>query len=341
MRLSDFVFDKGKGIFVSGQTDKTIHYRDGGEKYLYEVLSTAGDRGIFSRELQSAVKDWPSLYHFSPYRSTLLECLEIGNRTARVLELGAGCGAVTRWLGENFQEVIAVEGSLERTHLIHLRCSDLPSVKAYAANFFQIDPEPEFDLVTSIGVLEYSHVYHPRKGISPQEAALDLLRFAYRFLKEEGIFLLAIENKFGLKYFSGAREDHTGRRFEGIEGYPREHTAVTWSRRELSALLREAGFTALDFLLPFPDYKLPNTIVNDRFLQEPYFLHNWLAMPFPDRHPGERQMLFNESLAVRGLIQAGLLGELANSFLVLAYKGKKQEVTKRLMVDLDTWAVKY
>ena len=44
---------------------------------------------------------------------------------------------------------------------------------------------------------------------------------------------MAIENKLGLKYFAGCKEDHVGRMFEGIEGYKNTSGVETFSKREL------------------------------------------------------------------------------------------------------------
>ena len=64
-----------------------------------------------------------------------------GSRTARraLLELGAGCGAVTRWLGEHFENVDTVEGSLARAQVARERCRDLDGVRVAAANFFDLE----------------------------------------------------------------------------------------------------------------------------------------------------------------------------------------------------------
>ena len=56
-----------------------------------------------------------------------------------------------------------------------------------------------------------------RASDQPYSEFLKLLR---SFLKDGGRLLLAIENKMGLKYFAGAKEDHTGVLFDGMNGYP-------------------------------------------------------------------------------------------------------------------------
>ena len=39
------------------------------------------------------------------------------DRRARVLEVGCGCGAITRFLGEEFDQVTAIEGSERRAEI--------------------------------------------------------------------------------------------------------------------------------------------------------------------------------------------------------------------------------
>ena len=157
---------------------------------------------------------------------------------------------------------------------------------------------------------------------------------------DSGALVLAIENRLGLKYLNGAREDHSGRLFEGVQGYQRADTPVTFSARELRALLAEAGFAAAEFLLPFPDYKLARTIVNPAACADEHRIHNWLAGPAPDRGAERGPLLYNESLAVREVAEAGLLTDLANSFLVVAFPASRDASEAHLGLDLG-WAARH
>ena len=92
-----------------------IAYSDGDalEKGLLATLGQCRDISSSSEQLRGHIRDWPSEYHFSPVRHNLLRPFAIGSAT-RVLELGCGCGAMTRYLGERAASVVAVEGSALR-----------------------------------------------------------------------------------------------------------------------------------------------------------------------------------------------------------------------------------
>ncbi len=71
-----------------------------------------------------------------------------------------------------------------------------------------------------------------------------------RLLKPGGKILIAIENRLGLKYFAGCREDHVGREFAGIEGYPGIDFVETFSKPELEQMLQKTVFRSLSFIIP-------------------------------------------------------------------------------------------
>ena len=64
-------------------------------------------------------------------------------------------------------DVIAVEGDLQRATVARLRCHDLINVEFYCANFHELEYVRPFDIATLIGVLEYSHMYHPEYRDDP------------------------------------------------------------------------------------------------------------------------------------------------------------------------------
>jgi SAM-dependent methyltransferase len=339
LAVDDLVLHEDTGVLVLPRAGTAADYLDGAERYLLEALQSAGDVSLFSHELRLRVHDWASLYHLTPYRATILDALGLTARGAKVLELGAGCGAVTRWLGERFDTVHAVEGSLARARVARERTRDQDGVRVAAANFFDLDFANAYDLTTLVGVLEYSHLYHPEFRNDPWRAALSNLELVRGSLRDNGMLVIAIENKFGLKYLTGAHEDHAAKPFEGIVGYPSRSSAVTWSAAELEQMVHQAGFIGCDFYLPFPDYKLARTMIDASAADPSVYPANWVETPFPDRVTA-RTPFYNESLALREIVSAGLLRELANSFVVLAYNGDRDTVRARLGVE-DGWVARH
>lgn len=311
-----YTFDAIRRIWLRPATP-SMPYSDGddAESYLLSVLRNAKDVSSTSPEMAAAIRDWPSEYHLSPIRHNLLRLLELGP-AHRVLELGCGCGAITRFLGESGATVVAVEGSMRRAEIAAERCRDLSNVKVYCDNLIEFGTDEKFDYVTLIGVLEYAPQYIDSKA--PTGACLNQAR---SFLKEDGVLVLAIENQLGLKYFNGCAEDHTGIPYFGIHGLYGSDTPITFGRCELKSRLIAAGFGSTTFYYPFPDYKIPNLILTDECLNHPNFHPADLFHRIYSRdYTGSTRRSFHESLAWRPLIRNGLLPELANSYLVLARK---------------------
>jgi len=194
-----------------------IDYSDGieHEKFIKKILLQTNNLSSDSDELTEKVKDWTSEYHLSKKRSQLLKGF-LFDPSKRVLEVGCGCGAITRFLGENFNEVVSVEGTFARAELARLRTQGMESVNIINGPFQSIDFQKKFDLIICIGVFEYSSSF-----IDAKDPHDEVLRYFSEILSPDGIVLIAIENQFGLKYFSSSKEDHTSVMFDGIEGYPR------------------------------------------------------------------------------------------------------------------------
>lgn len=288
-------------------------YTDGGasEKYLAKVLKGARDLSSNSDELESHIKDWTSEYHLTRKRAQLLSGLNFP-RASRVLEVGCGCGAITRYLAETFDDVMSIDGSMERAKIARLRTRDLDTVSIVCAPFHDIRFTQKFDIIFCIGVLEYSASFIQAED--PYEAAI---AYFSDMLAPGGVLVVAIENQFGLKYFNGAREDHIGKPFEGIEGYHRWPRKVrTFGKVELQRRLKK-HFGSIRFLYPYPDYKVPDCILSEEFLASGSAGELVSQMRSRD-YAAPMRPLFDEELATLELSRNGHLDILAHSFLVLA-----------------------
>ena len=336
--INDFIYVKEDKYYKLSTSEVEFKYSDGveEEKYILNCVAEAEDRTSSSDELKLKIRDWSSKYHLSKERANILRAIEFRNkRTIKVLEIGGGCGAITRYLGEEFGEIDTIEGSPYRSKIISERCKDLQNVNVYCANLFEINLlENHYDLIVMIGVLEYSNVYSQIDN-DPVKSAQIVLELLKSSINKNGKIILAIENKFGLKYFSGATEDHTGIQFDSIMGYTKPNTPVTYSKKTLQEILIKSGFENQQWFYPYPDYKLPNVFVSESAeIDRSLYVHNWIDTPFLDSGKPYKT-LFDERLAIKEIYKSGLLGELSNSFLVVAGKEEKLPEQQWLIKKLN------
>lgn len=252
---------------------------------------------------------WPVLYHLSPQRENLLEWFPFEPQS-NVLEIGAGCGALTGLLCNKVNKVTAVELSKKRSLINAYRNKDKSNLEIIVGNLNDINFNERFDYITLVGVLEYAG-----KFTDSNRPYLDFLNEITSKLVDDGTLIIAIENKFGLKYWAGANEDHTNNIFEGIENYIQDKGILTFSKDELKQLLSDVGFQQIKFYYPMPDYKMPTQIYSDHYLPD--------LGAFPQYSPNydsDRLRLFNERLVYDNLILNKKFDFFANSFLVICKK---------------------
>ncbi|MDO4272822.1 MAG: class I SAM-dependent methyltransferase [Eubacteriales bacterium] len=297
----DFEYYPGEDLYSDGPV----------EEELLEIARNYGEEEL--NQVIAQRNSWPVLYHFSHIRQNILEWLPI-QKNHKVLEIGSGCGAVTGALARKAGEVTCIELSKMRSTINGYRNKDYGNVKIMVGNFQDIEKnlEEKFDYITLIGVFEYSEGY-----IGTKEPYQEMLKRISRHLAPEGKLVIAIENRLGLKYWAGCTEDHVGKYFEGLEGYPDTKGVKTFSRKELKDLIEGAGDFRTTFYYPYPDYKFPMVIYSDKFLPKKGELKDNFC-----NFDRMRLQLFNEPRVYDTLTDSGLFPEFSNSFLVLVERGK-------------------
>lgn len=293
------------------RTDPDIPYRDGAEDRLWEMARDARDLRSEATEMLESAKGWAEQYHSHPARANILRGVDLPS-DAVVLEIGSGCGPITRYLGETTGLVDSVEPVLPRARVGRERTRDLENVEVFCGNLEDVPSDPVYDVVVVVGVLEYV-----ANGSPDPQPYRSFLQECRRRLRPGGSLVLAIENKLGVKYLTGTGEDHSGRIFDSIEDYPRDSPARTFSRTALLDLLTQSGFTPRLYGV-FPDYKHTRVVLDTERLYEsaPDLLENLPS--FPSRFAGTHKLkLASEARVWRELARDGLGAHFANSFLVL------------------------
>lgn len=261
-------------------------------------------------------KSWPVLYHLSELRENIADWLPM-DKGMKVLEVGSGCGAITGALAKKAGEVTCIDLSKQRSMINAYRHADCDNVTIHVGNFQDIEPQLpcDYDYVCLIGVFEYGESYIG--GKTPFE---DFYKIVKKHVKKDGRLVIAIENKFGLKYWAGCREDHLGTFFSGLEDYPEGGGVRTFSRKGLEKIMESCGDHEYTFYYPYPDYKFMTTLFSDRRLPKVGELSDNLR-----NFDRDRMVLFDEKNVFDALIKEEMFPFYSNSYLVVV--GEAPEIS--------------
>ena len=281
------------------------NYSDGAE-IEDKLLQIVKDYENFEKISENS-SEWPVVYHLSKKRQNILEWYDFKKKDT-ILEIGAGCGAITGLLAKKVEKVVSVEISKKRSLINAYRNQKYNNLEIIVGNFNDIKIEEKFDYITLIGVLEYS-----KNFTNSETPELKFLNKLKKYLKPNGKIIIAIENKLGLKYWAGAKEDHTSLLFDGIQGYLNTKKVATYSKNELKKMLSKTGFLNIEFYYPFPDYKLPDIIYSEKCLPKIGDLRNLIH-----NYDMSRYVFFDEGIVYDQLIKDSNFEKFSNSFLIIS-----------------------
>lgn len=246
---------------------------------------------------------WSTFYNLSEMRQSILNWYEF-DTNSDLLEIGGGMGALTGLFCEKCSHVTTIESSKLRAEAIYSRYIDKDNLDIFVGDLSNIKFEKKFDYITVIGEL------NNQMSILKQKPS-EFLNVLKNLLKPNGKLLLAIENRFGIKYWCGSKEENTEIPFEGINGYPSVENSKTFSKKELESIIHQSGFRHLKFYYPMPDYKLPQIIYSENYLPKTDVKSRLL--PY---YVDKTTLLASEMALYEEIIENNVFEFFSNSFLV-------------------------
>jgi precorrin-6B methylase 2 len=235
--------------------------------------------------------DWEERYHLSEERANLLRVLSPLIRGS-VLEIGAECGALTRFLGESAANVIAIEtDSLCRRAALQ-RCHDLSNVQVVDVFPEQFLAREKFDCIIVSG------------GPDRVSNLEQLLLAAAQLLKLEGAVILTASNSTALDLLAGTSANETGASVSGL-------------RRAFHA----AGLQRLELLYLYPGWRFPRLIIPaEKFCSDNVQVISGLIENQTTEHEQPHLEMLSKRRSWPELIANGAGGALAPAFAIVAYK---------------------
>ena len=125
---------------------------------------------------------------------------------------------ILNWYPFQNTDMVLEIGESGITNMLMNHCGKVISVKKDLKN---ISIDEKFDYIIMIGVIgNIKEIFGERIVLK------DLIVFLEPHLKENGKFLIAVDNKFGLSQFSGKPDNILNARFKSLIGYSNEKETI-------------------------------------------------------------------------------------------------------------------
>ena len=177
---------------------------------------------------------------------------------SEILEIGAGYGELTEYLCRHSRHVTSYERKTERADIIKMRCQPYGNLDCHSGLLQDMRWQKTYDYIFLHDILALS-----RKFFKGEDASVEMLKFLLPYLKEDGKFIITVENRLGLKYFAGAAEEISSQFFWGLNLFDEDERGRTFSRKELERVLQKSGLENINWFYPYPDLAYPLEIYTD------------------------------------------------------------------------------
>lgn len=224
------------------------------------------------------------------------------------------------WFPFQAEQTVLILGE-EKTSLVQMIKERVQSVALLHPEALK-SHEKSYHVILHMGSLDC-------KGEQAESVYAEYFKCCKEHLKEQGVLLLALDNRLGLRYFAGNQDENYGTYFAGPEGYDETKTVQALSYKRYLCLLERAGFLHVESYYPYPDYRFPVAVYSDAHLPSEGELNQNIRNFDRDRY-----LLFDESKVFDGLIREELFKEFSNSYLFVAFsdeKAMKQFEEKRVL----------
>ena len=176
------------------------------------------------------------------------------NKDEEILEIGLSSNELTKMLCSKVKNVTIFE--TDENKISEIEQNNLSNL-----NILNKLNEKTYDTILLIGAISrLKDLFNENLSLKKIIKKLELN------LKEQGKFIIAVDNKFGLRYFAGNPENIYNKRFESLYGYNNEtEKTESFTRKKLVDIFDNLEYK-YNFYYPLPDYKMPDIIFSDKQL---------------------------------------------------------------------------
>ncbi len=302
---------------------------DGASEPVIKILHESFDRSSLSLELQAAVPNGAHSEDFSARRANLLRPLRHLLKGS-ILEIGAGSGSLTRFLGETGADVVAMDKDERRAAAAAARCAELSNVSIIVDDIGALPVGPQFDVVLLIDLMGAQRT---SSGTVSDDPKADLMKQARSRLRPGGLLIVAVENQLGLGSIGEGGGSRTRESAAAAEDLLPEVSLTTFGRAELWLRLTDMGLPHQQWWFPLPDQRLPVSLLSDRVMARPVDLSGLIDAAARAERRGSAAIAGSIGRTWAPLLREGLWPDIATAFLVVS--------SDQALPDHDVLAVHY
>ena len=225
-----------------------------------------------------------------------------------ILEIGTNYGLITNYFAKNNFNITSLEIDKEKYESNLNKFKDYQNVKLINESYeeFVENCNNKFDYIICTNTANKIDKYiSDKNNINTFSVVLETSR---KILNENGVILVALYNKFGIKNFSGAAIEGT-KSFDVLSG--KINNYLTYSKKELREIIEQNNFK-YKFYYPFPDHILPSVIYTDSYMPD----ENSSKLKYLIYYNPKDTIIFNELDIVKEIVKEEKLDFFSNSYFV-------------------------
>ena len=271
---------------------------------------------MYNIKKETEIKKFNKFFNTTQIRKNIINWYDF-KPNSNILEIGCDLGQVTNFFGNLNVNVTSIEYDNYKYEEASKTLSPFKNINLVNDNLIDyysknIDDKFDYIIVTSSMDRIDKFVKEEKK----YNAFNKFLEIAYSLLKDNGNILIAVDNKFAIRNFSGATFNGS-KSFEIIEG--KVKNSGIFSKKKLVDLLDNSKFDSYKFYYPFPDYKLPSVIYTDAYLPN----KNSNKLKYLLYYNPKDTIIFNELDVIKEIVKDEKLDYFSNSYFVEISKNKE------------------
>lgn len=281
---------------------------------------------------EKKIKEFEEFFFHTPLRENGINWYDF-KKGSRILEIGCHYGEITKYFRKLDCQLVSLEFDPKKYEATKQVVNGEPSIeleKGTLVEYIQSHKKITFDYIVIVTSMERlgDFVLESKKELAIEK----FFSLADQILTDDGVILMAVDNPFGIRNFSGA-STYGKNSYEILQGKVK-NTGV-FSKKEMVDLFQKLNIQYYKFYYPFPDDKLPSVIYTDDYLPS----NNSNKLNYLMYYHPKDTIIFNEIDVIKEIAKEKKIDFFANSYLIEIAK-KPENLCKVKFVSFNNFRKK-